>query len=114
MSFKTSFSFKNRIEESTRVLLKYPDRVPIICEKTKVININTLIKKKYLINRNTTLGEFLFYIRKKLLLNEYNALFLLIGDVIPPNNSTLGVLYDTYRDMDGYLYITYSFENTFG
>jgi len=114
MNFKNKYSLKYRVEESSRILLKYPDRVPIICEKSKMDSNIELNKKKYLINKNVTIGEFLFYIRKSLLINEYTALFLLIGDVMPPNNSTLGVLYDAYSNMDGYLYITYSFENTFG
>jgi GABA(A) receptor-associated protein len=114
MNFKNKFSLKNRVEESSRILLKYPDRVPIICEKNNRYTGVELQKKKYLINKDVTIGNFLFYIRKNLLINEYTALFLLIGDVIPPNNSTFGLLYDVYRDMDGYLYITYSFENTFG
>ena len=114
MNFKDRYSLKNRVEESSKILLKYPDRVPIICEKNNKDSGRELEKKKYLINKNVTIGEFLFYIRKNLLINEYTALFLLIGDVIPPNNSTFGLLYDVYRDLDGYLYITYSFENTFG
>ena len=114
MNFKNKYSLKYRVEESSRILLKYPDRVPIICEKSKMDSNIELNKKKYLINKHVTIGEFLFYVRKTLLINEYTALFLLIGDVMPPNNSPVGVLYDAYSNMDGYLYITYSFENTFG
>jgi GABA(A) receptor-associated protein len=39
MSFKQEVSFQNRLEESTRVLAKYPDRRPVICEK--VLNKST-------------------------------------------------------------------------
>ena len=114
MNFKNKYSLKYRVEESSRILLKYPDRVPIICEKNNRDSNIELNKKKYLISKNVTIGEFLFFIRKNLLINEYTALFLLVGDIIPPNNSTVGVLYNSYSNVDGYLYITYSFENTFG
>ena len=114
MNFKNKYSLKYRVEESSRILLKYPDRVPIICEKNNRDSNIELNKKKYLISKNVTIGEFLFFIRKNLLINEYTALFLLVGDIIPPNNFTVGMLYNSYSNVDGYLYITYSFENTFG
>ena len=34
--FKDNFSFEKRLVESTRIMKKYPDRVPIICEKAKM------------------------------------------------------------------------------
>ena len=114
MSFKLKYSFRDRIEESTRILLKYPDKIPIICEKNIKSYGVELNKKKYLINPNLMMSEFLSYIRKKLNINQNTALFLSIGDVIPPNTSTMGVLYEAYKNMDGYLYISYSLENTFG
>jgi GABA(A) receptor-associated protein len=71
--------------------------------------------KKYLVSKDLVISEFLLFIRKKLQINQHSALFLIIGDgVIPPNTATFDILYDAYRDMDGYLYMTYSFENTFG
>ena len=36
MNFKNKYSLKYRVEESSRILLKYPDRVPIICEKSNI------------------------------------------------------------------------------
>jgi hypothetical protein len=48
MNFKNKFSLKNRVEESSRILLKYPDRVPIICEKNNRYSGVELEKKKYL------------------------------------------------------------------
>ena len=33
LSFRDKFPFKKRLDESTRIMEKYPDRIPIICEK---------------------------------------------------------------------------------
>ena len=33
MTFKEQFSFQDRKEECTKVMTKYPGKVPVICEK---------------------------------------------------------------------------------
>ena len=49
-SFKESYEFKNRKKEADRIREKYPDRVPIIVEKsTKSTDIPDIDKKKYLV-----------------------------------------------------------------
>jgi len=114
MSFKNKFTLKQRVEESNTVLLKYKDKVPIICEKdNRTIGLD-LDKKKYLVPRNLLFGQFIHIIRKRMQLNEHTALFLIVNGVsIPSNTSELGIIYNTHKDIDGYLYITYSFENIF-
>ncbi len=37
-----------------------------------------------------------------------------INNIIPPNNNFIGEIYNDLKDEDGFLYITYSSENTFG
>ena len=32
MKFKKKYSFEDRINESTRIIKKYPYRIPVICE----------------------------------------------------------------------------------
>ena len=34
-SFKQSFRFNDRIRESARIINMYPDRIPIICERSE-------------------------------------------------------------------------------
>ena len=47
--FKDKFSFEKRLVESTRIMEKYPDRVPIICEKSgNSPDIPDIDKNKYL------------------------------------------------------------------
>ena len=44
--FKESYTFYQRLQEATRVIEKYPDRIPIICEKSKTqTNIPEIDKK---------------------------------------------------------------------
>jgi len=35
-------------------------------------------------------------------------------DVLPPSSALMTTIYDKHKDEDGFLYITYSGENTFG
>ncbi len=33
MKFKSQHTFESRFQESSKIITKYPDRIPIICEK---------------------------------------------------------------------------------
>lgn len=114
--FKSLYRYEERLLEATRVLRKYPDRVPIIVEKNVSApkdcpNIN---KIKYLVDRDLIFGQFLYIIRKRLNLPPEKCIFLFIGNTIPPSTFCIGDIYDLYSSSDKFLYITYTFENVFG
>ena len=114
-SFKERNSFKKRRDEATRIMEKYPDRVPIIVERSKNDTTTPLINKnKYLAPSSLTVGQFVYVIRKRLVLPPEKAIFLFIGNILPPTASLLGTIYDEQKDSDHFLYIKYSGENTFG
>jgi len=115
MSFKTVNTFEQRKQESDRILSKYSDRIPIIVEKNKNSNdMPDIDKKKYLVPNELTVGQFMYVIRKRIKLEPEKAIFLFINNNSPANASLLSAIYDEYKDEDGFLYITYSSENTFG
>jgi GABA(A) receptor-associated protein len=115
-SFKRTYSFEDRFNESARIMNRYPDRLPIICERYENAPSECpyIDKKKYLIPRDLTLGQFLYVIRNRLQLPAEKALFLFIKGTIPATSHYMDLIYDCYKDDDGFLYITYTFENTFG
>ena len=114
-SFKERFPFKTRQDEALRIMQKYPDRIPIIVERCSNDNTTELINKnKYLAPSSLTVGQFVYVIRKRLVLPPEKAIFLFIGRILPPTASLLGSIYDEHKDRDNFLYITYSGENTFG
>jgi GABA(A) receptor-associated protein len=96
--------------------MKYPERIPIICEKTNSPSnsVPDLDKSKYLVPCDLTLGQFMFVIRNRMKLPSENALFLFVKGSIPSSNTIISELYDSKKDEDGFLYINYSGENTFG
>jgi GABA(A) receptor-associated protein len=111
--FDSEFSFDQRKSEADRILLKYPDRVPIIVEPSEKCKIE-IDKKKYLVPSDLSMGQFLFVIRKRLKLPAEKALFMFIGSHIPSSSSMLSLLYDQHVSPDGFLKITFSEENVFG
>ncbi len=42
------------------------------------------------------------------------AIFIFVNNVLPPSSSLLSQVYQEHMDEDGFLYVLYSSENTFG
>lgn len=114
--FKTRHDLANRQSESNRIRTKYPERIPIICEKSRdsLNSMPNLDKSKYLVPCDLTVGQFMFVIRKRMKLPAEKAIFIFINGSIPSTNTIMISLYDANKDEDGFLYISYSGENTFG
>eukprot|EP00699_Malawimonas_sp_californiana_P001263 EC715228.1.p2 GENE.EC715228.1~~EC715228.1.p2 ORF type:complete len:138 (+),score=29.92 EC715228.1:49-414(+) len=113
-SFKQEFTLEKRKAEAERIRQKYPDRIPVICEKAKKSDLPDIDKKKYLVPGDLTVGQFVYVIRKRIKLTPEKAIFIFVNNVLPPTAALMSVLYDEQKDEDGFLYITYSGENTFG
>ena len=114
-SYKEKYSFEKRLNEATRIINKYPNRIPVIVERdNNEKEIQLINKNKYLVPISLTVGQFVYVIRKRLVLPPEKAIFLFINNVLPPTASLLGTIYDEYKDKDHFLYIKYSGENTFG
>ena len=108
-------SLEQRLSESKKILLKYPDRICIYVEKAKTSKLLCdLKKKKYLVPSKITMAEFIFVIRSKINVSKETALFFHINNKIISSNSIMRELNDKYKDQDGFLYIKYSDENCFG
>jgi len=115
MFFKDQFSFEYRFFETKRILAKYPGRVPIVCEKSSYKNdLPNLDKSKYLVPSDFTLGQFMYIIRERMKLNPGEALFFIISNNIHSSSTIIGHIYELFKEPDGFLYIQYCKENTFG
>lgn len=111
--FKDEFSYENRLTESSRIMSKYHDRIPVIIEKGPNTNI-AIDKRKYLVPKDLTIGQLIHVIRKRIKLKPEKALFLFINNMIPPTSTLMHVIYEEHKSDDNFLYIRYCFENTFG
>ena len=99
---------------------------------------------RYLVPADLTVGQFVYVIRKRIKVSPEKAIFMFVKNVLPPTGQFQPVLhsvraafflpaqvctadclfafaaalmsdvYEDHKDEDGFLYITYSGENTFG
>ena len=115
IQFKKEFDFDTRKDESTRIKERYPDRVPIIVEKSVKSDIAGIDKKKYLVPQDLTIGQFMYIIRKRIDLTAEKAIFLFTEkNIITPTASVISEIYEQHKNDDGFLYLIYAGENTFG
>ena len=113
--YKESNTLEKRITESSKIKLKYPTRIPIICEQSNNTKLPDIDKNKFLVPGDLTMGQFLYVIRKRIKLSPEEAMFAYVNNsILPTTSSPVSVIYDEFKDEDGFLYIIYSGENTFG
>lgn len=112
--FQTQYPFEARYNESTHIKSKYPNRIPIIVEQGEKSNIPDIDKHKFLVPGDMTVGQFIYIIRKRIKLNPDQAIFIFVNNVLPPTSHVISTLYQEHKNEDGFLYISYTGESTFG
>lgn len=114
--YKERTRLRARVKEASRVLQMYPERVPVICERrASCTTLPNVDKIKYLVPRDITIGQFVHVLRTRLCIPSTQALFLLTDSgYVPPLSQQLRLLYSSCGDEDGFLYLCYAGENTFG
>ena len=111
--YKNNTDFDFRINESKKILEKYPDKIPLIVEKSKNCEYD-IDKNKYLVPKDIKMQQLIFIIRKRIKIKDSESIFIYVNNVLPPSASYISEIYDNNKDDDGFLYINYSTENTFG
>lgn len=76
--------------------------------------VNLIVRFKLRVCVDITVGKFVYEIRKHMKLNPEQAIFLFVNDTLPPTAALMSQIYEKNKDEDGFLYVTYSGENTFG
>jgi len=115
-TFKQEKTLEERKTETEKIRKKHEERYPLIVERSPKTDLPEMEKKKFLVPGDITVGQFILTaIRKHLSLTSEKALFIFVNDnVIPQTAAQIKEVYDQYKDEDGFLYITYAGENTFG
>lgn len=113
-AYKQERSFDQRLSESTRIRQKYPERFPVIVEKKPGSDIQAIDKRKYLVPNDLTIGQFVYVIRKRLDLSPEKAIFVFINNTLPPTAAAVSQIFQDNVEEDGFMYVMYSGENTFG
>mmetsp|Transcript_16325 Transcript_16325/g.35774 ORF Transcript_16325/g.35774 Transcript_16325/m.35774 type:complete len:140 (-) Transcript_16325:151-570(-) len=119
-SMQESVPFERRSAESRRILAKYPDRIPVICERAARSDLPDIDKKKFLVPGTMLCGEFKYIIHKHInqmgnsSIASDQTIYLFVGSTSPKTGALMSEVYDQYKADDEFLYITYSAENTLG
>merc|ERR1711970_100031 len=113
-AYKQDHPMDKRSAEAARIREKYPDRIPVICEKEPRSDIAPVDKRKYLIPIDLTVGQFVYVIRKRISIPPEKAIFIFVNNTLPPTAALMSTVYEQHKDEDGFMYMMYSGENTFG
>jgi len=114
---KTDFTPKEKElirKEVELVKEKYPKYIPVIVRpKDKSIQ---LLRYKFLVNGEITVGQFMCIIRKKIRnIKSSDALFLIVNNSLIPSVHLLSLVYTQQVDKEtNMLFFTLCNENTFG
>ena len=112
--FKHLKSLEERKIESKKIREKYPDRIPVIVERNENSDIKEIDKNKYLVPSDLSFSQFVYIIRKRIQLHKSQSLFLFVNNKLVPSNKSVTEIYHSDKDEDGFLYVIYNNENTFG
>ena len=114
-NIKNKFNFEERSEMVTKIKQKYPNKIPIYVRKNGNSNIPKIDRNKYLVPSDLTMGQFMHVIRKRIKLAPETAIYMFVNNrMMPASSSPISVVYQNYKDLDGFLYMTYTGESTFG
>jgi len=108
--------FEKRKSIAERIIRDYDGYIPIIIGRAELKNTPTIRKYKYVASREMTFGNFIVEIKKNIDNIDANTnIFVFFPDNrLVPISDKISYLYDKYKNKDGFLYLFYSIENTFG
>lgn len=69
---------------------------------------------RYLIPMDLTVGQFVYVIRKRISVPPEKAIFIFVNNMLPPTAALMSQVYEQHKDEDGFMYMMYGGENTFG
>mmetsp|Transcript_29408 Transcript_29408/g.47314 ORF Transcript_29408/g.47314 Transcript_29408/m.47314 type:complete len:128 (-) Transcript_29408:78-461(-) len=119
-SLAETVPFEKRAAEAKRILAKYPDRVPVVCEKAARSELPDIDKKKFLVPGTMLVGEFKYIIHKHInqtgnaSIASDQTIYLFVSATSPKTGALMSEVYEQYKSDDGFLYVQYSAENTLG
>ncbi len=112
-----SVSFEDRKKRSNSLLLKFPDKIPVILEKSmKDKYLPKMDKTKLLVADDMTVSTVLQLIKKNLKINESTSIYIMVSNknIMLSGSQSIITIYQQHKNDDGFLYLEYCTENVFG
>lgn len=104
--------------EARQMLMKYPDRIPVLCEKASRSELPDVERMKLLVPGTMPCGELKYIIHKRVLsttkIGSDQTIYLFVSNMTPKTGALLSDLYEQHKGADGFLHVVFSVENTLG
>jgi GABA(A) receptor-associated protein len=106
-------------EEARRMRARYPDRVPVLCERAPHSDLPDIARKKFAVPATMLCGEFKYIVHKQVALASGGlavdqTIYVFVGGTSPKSSATMADLYEQHGSDDGFLYVSFCAENTLG
>ena len=111
--FQDKYTLAQRRNEFVRIMSRHPQSVPVIVQP-KCMDTVDIDKSKFVVPKDLEYCRFLYVIRTRLKMRKDQAIFMFVENRLPAASKTIGSIHDAHASEDGFLYLTYAFENTFG
>jgi hypothetical protein len=118
MEFYSTFiasSSEERQAQSFRLFKRYPDKIPVIIDRANRRDPK-IGKNKFLVPSSSTCAELLFMLRRHIELEPSQSIFLFHDKSLVNSSMSIQQLrhLSNLQNNDGFTYLFYSVENTFG
>ncbi|KAE9551242.1 hypothetical protein FO519_005553 [Halicephalobus sp. NKZ332] len=116
IGYKEKLSFCCRKSESSILLSKYEDKIPIIVEKFKSEKrLPKLESCQFVLPKKATVGQLQHIIKQRLGDYKNTPIFILVANrELPALTTPINELYSKFKDDDGFLYVAFSSEDCYG
>lgn len=114
--FKMRHSLPLRQQESSDIMQKFRSKLPIIVEKAdSEKNLPDLDRTKFIVPDDMSMTQFIGIVRSRLSLKHTQAFYLLVRNrCLTSMSQTMAEVYWGYKDVDGFLYMTYAAQEMYG
>jgi hypothetical protein len=117
VTYINSLSFDMRKKKFNSLLLKFPDKIPVILEKSKSDKyLPKIDKSKLLVAHDMTILNIIQLLKSNLKINGNTSIYIVIAgkNIMVSGSQSIASIYQDHKNNDGFLYLEYCTENVFG